>query len=477
LKVAVVGAGISGLATAWNLRRLADTYDVALDLVVYEANATPGGNIRTEAVPTDHGSFLVEWGPNGFLDSKPETVRLCRELGLQPDLLPADESAANRYLFLDGRLQQLPTSPGAFLKSSILPLSGRLRALREPYVRSVGAEDESVYDFAARRLGVHAADRLVDPFVSGIFAGDPKALSVRAAFPRLTVLENQYGSLIRAQKAQKKERAAGSAAEQPGPRGHLTSLTHGMSQLIDALQRALGSRLETGVRVERVRRFKDGWVLDAKEGTVGEGFDHVVISAPSLAASRLLAGLDRDFEAPLSGIDYAPVAVVAMGFAENNIQHPLNGFGFLVPSIEERGILGCLWSSSIFPGARAPAGFKLLRVMVGGARAPEIALQSEDALKAHCISELDDILGLCGDPVFTRVIQWTNAIPQYGIGHMGRVTRLDEVCERWPGLHLTGNAYRGVAVNDCSREAVVIAERVLGVSDEAVAKTAGEADS
>ena len=466
LKVVVVGGGMSGLSTAWHIKQLAATHKIPLHLQVLEADATVGGNIRTEVVSHEQGQFLVEWGPNGVLDSKPETLDLCKALGLEKSLISANEAAAKRYLFVDGRLQQLPGSPGAFMRSPILSIGARMRVMREPFVKPLLVDDESIFDFAARRLGIHAAERLIDPFVSGIFAGDPKELSVHAAFPRLPEMERAHGSLIKAQKAMKKARSKSvdEGQEQAGPKGRLVSLRHGMGQLIEALHAKLSAEIQTNARVDRVRYFEDGWVVERESGESIDRIDKLIIATPSMATSRILAGLERGFMQPLQGIDYSAVSVVALGFNADDIDHALDGFGFLVPAIENREILGCLWSSSIYPGQRSPDGTKLLRVMVGGARAPRLALRDDDALLSSVRRELGDILGVHGDPLFTRIIRWTNAIPQYGLGHLRRVAEVESLCEKWPGLHVTGNAFRGVAVNDCARESLVVANRALGLS-------------
>ena len=463
-KVVVVGGGIAGLSTAWHIRRLAACHGIELELRLLEASSVVGGNIRSEWVSTALGDFLVEWGPNGVLDNKPETLELCDALGLSDDVIEANEAAAKRYLFLDGRLQQLPTSPGAFMKSPILPIGARWRVMREPFIKGLSAEGESVFGFAERRLGHHAASRLIDPFVSGIFAGDPKLLSVHAAFPRLTEMERAHGSLFRAQKAMKRERvAAGEEVKRPV----LHSLRHGMGQLTTALGADLGSVVHTETRVERIRRFEDGWVVDIQGAPPITEVDHVILATPTYATAGIVGGLERAFLSPLQAIDYAAVTVVAMGFAADAVGNSLDGFGFLVPSLEEREILGCLWPSSIYPGHRAPDDTKLLRVMVGGARNPKLALRADSEILSSVKSELAEILGLQGEPIFERVIRWKSAIPQYSLQHLEHLRQLDAVVGKWPGLSLVGNGYRGVAVNDCTREAPATARSVLGLTSDA----------
>ncbi len=405
MRIAVLGAGIAGLAAAWRLGR---QHEVTL----FEASPRAGGNIRTEE---SHGC-RIEWGPDGFLDNEPATLDLVRDLGLTGRLCRA--RTARRFLWRAGKLRELPSRPGAFLGSDCLPLPARLRALLEPFARDAPGGDESVHAFAARRLGRGVADLLVDAFVSGVFAGDAKRLSVKSAFPRLKALESLHGSLIR-----------GARGQGLGPKGTLTSFDGGMQVLTDALAGRVDLRCDSPVlRLER-----------------GD-FDRVVCTIP---APRAAALCDGALAHALASIPAAPVAVVA-----TLLPGPLpiaDGFGFLAPRGEGLRILGTLYESSIFEG-RAPDGLRLFRTMVGGRHDPGAVALPDDALKAVVANDLGRAWGHFPEPLAWRIIRHPLGIAQYEIGHAERVAAAEAACPEW--LRLAGSSYRGVSLNGCIKEAL-----------------------
>ena len=405
MKIAVIGAGISGLTTAHHLRDRAE-------VVVFEAKGRIGGNIQTE----EFAGCLVEWGPNGFLDNEPATLQLVEELGLTPRLVRARSEAQVRYVWRDGRLRELPAKPPQFLTSDCLPFAARVRVLLEPFARKPPGDDESVYDFAARRIGAGAADVLVDAMVTGIFAGDPHRLSVRSAFPKLHALEAKYGSLIR-----------GSKGRGFGPTGTLTSFDEGLEVLLQELAKGLDVR------------------LNADLGSLPEGFDHVVCTVPAPRAAELLPA---DLAPFLRRIPGGPVAVVALIY-----QRPVDvpdAFGFLVPRQQGLRILGTLYDSSIFPG-RAPAGHRLFRTLIGGRRDPGAVELDDDELLEVAARDLRRAWGSFPDPDATRVIRHPLGISQYEIGHGQLLAELES--RRPPWLRLAGSSYRGVALNACIKDA------------------------
>ncbi|MDF1561682.1 MAG: protoporphyrinogen oxidase [Deltaproteobacteria bacterium] len=470
MKIVIIGGGISGLASAYRVQEAARAAGVKPEITLLERDAHLGGKIRSDR----HEGWVVETGPNGYLDSKPGTVRLVKDLGLEDKTLPADEASKTRLLYLDGRLQALPTSPPGFMTSSVLPLGGRLRILLEPF-QKVGPEDETLAEFGRRRLGNHAVERLLDPFVTGIFAGDPERLSVAAAFPAVKKLELEHGGLIKGMRARAKERrlaakrgevqqSSGGAA---GPGGHLTSMAGGLTQLIDGIAEAIEGDLRTGVTVEALARNGAGWKVHLV-GEPGETLeaDVVVLATPAPAAASLLEGVDAESAGLLRGTPYASMTVVGLGFPKDAIHHDLRGFGYLIPGREKRKILGCLWTSSIYPGHRAPKGYVLMRVMVGGARAPELAALPDDELLALVRSELELTMGMRWvPPSHQRIFRWPQAVPQYPVGHlvsMGKV--LERLAGAHPGLFLTGNHLYGIGINDCTADA----ERIAGLFTEFV---------
>jgi len=460
-RLVVIGAGISGLATAFLARLGAAATGRPLSVTVLEAEARAGGKMWSDR----SDGFVIEHGPNGFLDNKPDTLDLVKDLGASEKLLPASELARKRFVCRRGRLERLPESPPAFLKSRILTWKGKIRVLGEPFAKPAPQGDESVAAFAARRLGPEARDYLIDPMVSGIYAGDPGNLSLRAAFPRINELETQYGGLFKAMRGISRERkkAGQKGPTGAGPGGTLTSFKSGVQSLIDRLQQELGSNLILGARAVGLERGTSGYEVRADQGDGQEtrhGADAVVLSCPSWVAGELLGDHDATLAEDLNQVFYAPVTVLATAFATQDLGEEPDGFGFLVPHVEDRPILGTLWDSSVFPD-RAPDGQVLLRTMIGGARRPELARLDDEVLTRTVLDQLKDLMGIRATPTRVRVIRYDRGIPQYALGHPERVNRIDRALGTLPGLFLCHNAYHGIALNDCAREARKTAGRVL----------------
>lgn len=460
MRIGVIGGGISGLAAAYRLRRAGH------EAIVLEAEARPGGKIHSAR----DGDWLVEHGPNGFLDSRLAMVRLARDVGLSTRLRPADASAAKRYLFVDGRLHVVPQSPPAFLESDVLSRAGKLRMLREPLVpprRIFG--DESVHRFACRRVGPEAAAKLIDPLVTGIYAGDVERLSLPAAFPKLRTLEEQHGGLVRGMFARMWGKLRGDEAGSGGPGGpggDLTSFPDGMGEVIGALVASMdATAVQPGRPVQRIEAL-DGpgprWRLHAAGGDPLD-VDGLVLAVPAMAAATLLRDLAPSAVRPLEDIPYAPAAVVALGYRVTDIPRPLDGFGFLIPSRERRDVLGCLWSSTIFRG-RAPGGHALLRCIVGGRRRPDLLeLDDEALLKAVRIDLAAMLGGNLPPPAFTKLVRWPRAIPQYELGHLDRKAAIEAAVAKLPGVVLAGNALYGVSLADCAQRAEALPD-LMGVA-------------
>ena len=455
--LAVVGGGISGLTTALACLDLARQRGLATPrITVLESAPVVGGKIRT----LHEEGFTCEWGVNGFLAKEPKTLELCQRLNLQDRLFPAADAFNNRYIYTGGRLRSVQMHPLKFLLSGLLPVSAMLRLMCEPWIpRRTGAGDESVADFARRRVGPVGLQVLVDPMQTGIFGGDPEQMSVASCFPRVVEVERDYGSLIGGMaKIARERKAAGQQGPSAGPSGHLTSFKGGMEVLIQALAEQLGHRVRTGAAVQRLARTEHGFRL------TGEGLeldvDQVVLACPAHAATGITAELDPELSQLLDQIPYAPMAVVCLGYPRQAVAHPMDGFGFLAPRTAGLRILGALWTSSIFPG-RSPDDTVLIRVMVGGARDPEVMQLDDDQLVQLVHGELGTAMGAGDRPSFVRIFRHQRAIPQYVLGHGQRLAQLEQRLARLPGLLITGNAYKGVGVNDCAREAWEVAARVL----------------
>ena len=450
--VLVVGGGLSGLTVAYRLGS-------AACVAVFEAGDRPGGNLRTT---TSAGGFRVEWGPNGFLDGKPSTLQLCRDLGLGGQLLAASEgSRTNRYVYWNGAVEKLPGGPLGLLTTPLLSLRGKLELLAEPLRRRAkpGSPDESVRAFATRRLGREAALVMMDALVAGVHAADPEKLSVRAAFPRLANFEAESGSVLRGvlKSSRDKKRDALARGETPRPQ-RMWSFRGGLQTLVDALRDALGDKLVSGAAVTRLERLPGGrWRLTTDAGT--HDADAVVLTCPPREQARLLGDTAPALAADLAGIETNPIAVVALGYRAADAPK-LDGFGYIAPQSLRRDALGVQWCSSIFPD-RAPPGFVLWRALCGGALRGELLDLDDDTLARRAHAEMRHTMRVTGDPVFKQVVRWPRAIPQYHLGHLDRVKRIDAAVAGLSGLFVTGNGFKGVAMNDVVEQAGLTAARVL----------------
>jgi oxygen-dependent protoporphyrinogen oxidase len=426
----VVGAGLSGLSAAWALARSGE------DVEVFEASDRPGGAVRSER----RDGFLLELGPN--------TVRptvslwdLVGKLGLAGEVLLTDPRAP-RYVDFRAELHALPMGPGALLGSRLLSASGKWRLLTEPFRRSAPAEDESVADFVRRRLGPEAAERLVEPFVAGIFAGSASRLSAAAAFPKLVRWEREGGSIVRGALS---DRRRSSKPATKLPRG-LLSFREGLETLPRSLAASLGPAFRPGATVTGVApRSGGGWTVAVDSER--RDADRLLLAVPAHAAARLVEGFAPDAASALAAIPHPPLAVLHLSWAESALRRPLAGFGHLVCPDPARRILGAVWSSSLFPG-RAPSGRVLLTVFLGGARDPDAPSLTDDALTGIAARDLEAEGLVRGDPDPVLVTRWERAIPQYERGHARRMAALASAEARRPGLTLLGNYRGGISVGD-----------------------------
>ena len=453
--VIVVGAGISGLTVAYFLRR------AGVSVTVLDPGDVPGGTMKTV---TD-GEWMVETGPNSALETTPLFGEMFDGLGIAGERLYATPAADRRYILRNGVLHPLPMSPGAFLTSSLWSVAGKLRLMKEPFVGRA-EQEETVAQFVRRRLGEEFLEYAINPFVAGVYAGDPAALSVRAAFPKLYALEERYGGLIRGMVRGAGERRK--RAERAKDRARMFSFRRGMQTFPIALGRSMGDELRLGCTATSVeRKTSPGGappfvVRYRREGGPGSlEAPAVVLAVPAYIAGDFVRPFSEALGAALEGIFYPPVAEVFLGFPASRVGRPLDGFGYLVPAKEERKILGTIWSSALFPG-RAPAGHVALTTFVGGARQPVLAGLDDDALTGIVASELRSIMGVKGDPVFAKIVRWEKAIPQYNLGHLALVEEIRNFERGVPGLYLCGNYRGGIAVGDCLMSGEGLARRIAG---------------
>jgi protoporphyrinogen/coproporphyrinogen III oxidase len=447
-RVAVIGAGISGLACAYRLRQS------GVDVALLEASDHAGGLIGT----IEKGGALFETGPQSFQGTE-TLLELIRELGIEGELQKADPRAP-RYVYLHGHLRKIPMSPQALLTSSLLAPGSRWKIATEAFKRSKPpSEEETVASFVRRKFGHEILEYLVAPFVSGVYAGDPEQLSLKAAFPTLDEWEREYGSVLR---GAMKSRPAKAKSSGPPP---LCSFRGGVAKLPVAIAGKLGERLQTGTTVLDIQH-------DAAAGSGGYRIralrqsqeqrtvvDAVVIATPAYAAGALLGSVSPHIAQVLCGIPYAPVAVVAANYHRQQIGDPLQGFGFLVPRGQKIRTLGTVWNSSLFPG-RAPDGTVTMTSFIGGATDVEIVQHSEEEIARIVQDENARILGISGPPIESAVWVYTRALPQYNLGHGHIVEAIRDAERQTPGLFFSGNYLEGPAIGKCVENGFHTAEAV-----------------
>ena len=442
--VAIIGGGISGLATAYALKRQ------GRNVVVLERQTRPGGNAQSERI----GGFLMEHGPSTINAASTAATGLSTDLGLDDQRCDLGVGVQKRYLVADGALAGISAGPMGFMTSGYLSVTGRLRMMAEFLLpHQLDGEDETVMAFCSRRFGREFTERVIDPMVAGIYAGKAADLSVSAVFPKLVALEREFGSVSLGMFRRYQQ-----GAKMPGSR--LYSWSDGIGALPRALSARLGGCIQTGIAVQRVRRGPWGFKIDA--GSAGS-FDAraVVIATQPHVTAQFLDGLD-DAAATAAGEIKAPsLAVVFLGFKRNQVDHPLDGLGFLVPQGEGRLINGAQFGSTMFPG-RAPEGCVAVTGYFGGARAPDLARLPEADLIALARKEFSDLIGARGEPVVARVKYWPLGLPQYEIGHMERTACLRDAEKHTPGLFVTGNYFEGPSVSSCLERAMKTAQAALG---------------
>jgi oxygen-dependent protoporphyrinogen oxidase len=461
-RTVVIGGGIAGLAAAHRLIELSRERGTPMEVTLLEADTRVGGVIRTERID----GFVIEAGPDSFLTERPWATALCERIGLTPRLIGTRGEHRKTYVVHDGELHGLPDgfllmAPTRFrplIQSKLFTWRGKLRMAADLVLPRGGARgDESLADFVTRRLGREALERVVQPLIGGIYTADPERLSLAATMPRFLDLERDNRSIILAMWSEQRRTAA---AQRSGARWSLfTSVDDGLQTLVDAIAQHLP---EGAVRLGRdVRSIErgDAWRITTAGG---EGFDAdaIVVAAPAHRGAQILRGVDAKLASELDDIDYASSAIVTMAFDELQIGRPLDGFGFVVPFIEHRVILACSYSSVKYEG-RAPQGKVLIRCFAGGALQPEVLRRDDAALIASVRGELGELLKISGEPILSRVERWQRAMPQYRVGHLDKLRRIDDLLAPHRSLFLAGNAYRGVGIPHCIHSGETAAEAVM----------------
>jgi oxygen-dependent protoporphyrinogen oxidase len=449
-KTIVVGGGISGLVCAYALSK------AGVDALVLETSARAGGVIRSER----REGFLLELGPQSFSGTA-DLRKLCAELGIAEQLLEAP-ARAPRYVLVDGKLVAVPMSPPALLTSSLLGGKTKWSIARDAFGRSQAPEDdESVANFVRRKFGAELLDRLVGPFVSGIYAGDPERLSLRSALPQLYEAEKSSGSVIRGMLRAAKSRNG------PKERPTLLSFRDGNETLVRALAAKIGSGLRVNAEVVNIAIARTVGKFEVRvRGAGGEEtlvVERLVMATPADVAGRLLSNVNAELGRLLGGIEYAPVAVVSLGYRRADVGHSLNGFGFLVPRSNGLRVLGTVWNSSLFPG-RGPEGLVLLTSFVGGATDPDAATLLNEALASLVHGEIRDLLQVRSAPAFASMQIYRRALPQYNLGHAARLAEIEKLRSATGNLYFVGNYLQGPAIGSCVEQALAVAAAIHPVA-------------
>jgi oxygen-dependent protoporphyrinogen oxidase len=466
LRLAVVGGGVSGLAAAHRLHKLLPEAQLRL----FEASGRLGGALHTQHV----GDLLLENGADSFTTKLPWALDLCRELGLVGEVISTNPRHRRALVVRSGKLYPVPAGfvvmqPrrwGPLLRSPVLSLPGKVRALAEPWMRTPPAAtntpsfDESVASFATRRLGREAFERLVEPLMAGIYVADADQLSLAATMPEFLEAERHHGSLCRAARANGEAQAESTAASAGARYEAFVTLNRGLSSLVEAIARTLPAdcvRLQSPV-VELSKTADRRWQLSTANAAAEE-YDGVVVAAPAPHAATLVERWDPQLGHLLARIEYATSAVVTLVYPQSALPRPLEAFGFVVPRIERRQLVAASFLSLKFPG-RGPADLAPIRAFLGGALHPEVADRSDDELVDIAAGELRALLGATGDPQLAHVARWPASMPQYRVGHVQVANAIEHFASLHRGFELAGNAYRGVGIPQCIRSGRAAAERL-----------------
>lgn len=441
-RVAIVGAGITGLTIAYKLQQR------GVEVELFEKNGFAGGSIKT----VRENGWLLEFGPNTLLVKDRPVKNFLDELGLNDVMLEANPQASKRYIVKNGALQHLPLSLVDAISNPLFSLKGKFRVLGEPFVSKSDNPDQTVAEFAERRLGREMLDYALNPFIAGIYANRPENLSLRHAFPAMHELEEDYGSLIvGALLGGKKRKKKGRIPRK------LISFEEGLQQMCTRIAENI-SKLHYNHTVEKIRPHNDGWELTSQRGNHGP-FEKVIINVPVyLWGDSLLPGGRKELE-EIREVGYPPLSVMHLGFHEDQIDHPLDGFGFLVPEKEDLQILGALFSSTLFP-KRAPESHVLLTVFIGGGRQPDIARKESNELLKIVKGELENLIGLRGDPILREHVYWPRSIPGYHVGYERVLESMLELESKHEGLRFAGNFRNGISVPDCIKNGLKLAEEI-----------------
>lgn len=449
-RIVIIGAGISGLTTAFLLNKKG--YEVS----VIEKNDFVGGSIET----VSESGYLFDRGPNSALETTPVIAQLVEDLNLQDELVYANKKGNKRYILRNNELHALPMSPVSFIKTKLFSTKAKLRLFAEPFIgRSNDGDYQSVAEFVTRRLGKEFLDYAINPFVAGVYAGKPEELSVKSAFPKLYALEEKYGGLIVGTIKSIRERKK--RAEQSKQSAKMLSFKNGMQTLPFAIANFLGNNVITSAEVYNIEKTSGGYDVEFKVDGQDKKFscDAVLSTIPSFKATDLFSKFDKGLKAHFDSIYYPPVLVYFLVYDRKDIGKDLDGFGFLIPSKEKKSFLGAIWSSVIFP-LRTDDDKAAFTIFVGGSRNPEFVDEDRSRLLVKVRKEFEALMSITAEPIYQAERFWEKAIPQYNLGYVEHENYFDEFEVKNPGLFLGGNYRGGISVGDCIKNADLVAEKI-----------------
>jgi len=464
-RIAIIGGGISGLTTAYTIAQ-ARQRGIPVSEILIEADNCLGGVVRTEHLE----GFVLEGGPDSFISEKPEAAALCRELGLGDSLMGSNDDERQTYILHKGKLVPLPeglmllapTRIRPFLSSPLIPLPSKLMVATEWFVTPTKPRDydESIGTFVRRHFGKAMLENIVDPLLAGVYGGDANSLSVESVLPRFREMENQYGSLIRGAMASRRK------VRKPEQKGNslFMTLKNGLGDLVSALETRLDpARVHLGQRVISIERVGRHWKSPYRircEGNQAYEVEAVILALPVHACAGFFASFTEDLAEACRAVPYSSAITVNLGFDEEIAAALPPGFGFLVPGKAHSRLLACTFVHRKFPH-RAPQGKALLRCFLGGTRDPEIMQLSNNEINLLVRQELRSILGVEALPLFSLISRWPFSMAQYNVGHRDRIIRISGLIQKYPHLHLAGNAYSGIGLSDCIRTGREAAQQVM----------------
>lgn len=450
-EIVILGGGISGLTTAFWMK------EANSDFILFEANSEVGGKMQTEI--TDE--FLIDYGPNSGLDTNPHIREIIAKIGLESDFIYSNPQGIKRYILKNGELQALPMSPKSFLSTKLFSTKAKLRLLAEPFIgKSEDGYYQSIAQFVERRLGKEFLDYAIDPFVSGVFAGDPTKLSVKSAFPKLYRLEEVYGGLIKGTiKGAKERKKRGEESKQSAK---MFSMKFGMQTFAKGIAKHIGENILTNSIVKSVEKWENSYKIVYLENNLEQEIvaNKIISTLPAYAASKVFAKIDNELKNHLDKIFYPTVMVLFVGYEKQQIRRELDGFGFLIPTLEKKNFLGGIWSSTIFEN-RSNSQNAAFTIFVGGAKDQNRNWKNPTIIIEEVLSEFQKTMNIDGKPNFVRHKIWENAIPQYNLGYIEHEKYFQKFEEENKGIFLSGNYRGGISVGDCVKNSKINFERIM----------------